>query len=185
MFLIRAWTDLVELFNPQKISLCQSDLCRHHRSWSTGVGADREELAFRVSSLNQLSQMDGFVHVVRCFENFSVPHPSGSLDPIRDIAEMDSELTLNDLIAVERKLERLVEEKKKSGGRDKSQIDREIEMFERFERMLSAGSPLRDLDLSPEDERTVSGFGLLTLKPILIILNLGDGAEPPELTYSA
>src|SRR5512135_1967304 len=51
--------------------------------------------------LNQLAQMDGFLHVVRCFEDPSVPHPSGSVDPRRDITAMDAELLLNDLIAVE------------------------------------------------------------------------------------
>ncbi|PJH75436.1 MAG: redox-regulated ATPase YchF, partial [Anaerolineae bacterium CG_4_9_14_0_8_um_filter_58_9] len=70
------------------------------------------------SLLNQLTQMDGLIHVVRCFENVNVPHPSGSVDPARDVTEMDSELLLNDLIAVERKLERLTEERKK-GGTDK------------------------------------------------------------------
>jgi ribosome-binding ATPase YchF (GTP1/OBG family) len=54
--------------------------------------------------LNQLTQMDGFVHVVRCFENASAPHPSGSLDPERDIVAMDAEFLLNDLISIERKL---------------------------------------------------------------------------------
>ena len=66
--------------------------------------------------LNQLTQMDGFVHVVRCFENQSVPHPLGTVNPQRDIAMMDAELLLNDLISVERKLERLAEERKKGAG---------------------------------------------------------------------
>ena len=63
--------------------------------------------------LNQLTQMDGFIHVVRCFEDREVPHAAGSIDPQRDIAAMDSEFILNDLIAVERKLERLTEETQK------------------------------------------------------------------------
>ena len=45
-----------------------------------------------VQLLNQLTQMDGFVHVVRCFENANVPHPAGSVDPERDLASMDGEL---------------------------------------------------------------------------------------------
>src|SRR5512143_1828813 len=48
--------------------------------------------------LNQLSQMDGFLHVVRCFEDPSIPHPAETVDPLRDIATMDTELLLNDLI---------------------------------------------------------------------------------------
>ena len=75
--------------------------------------------------LNQLTTMDGFIQVVRCFEDDNVPHSAGSIDPARDIASMDSELILNDLISVERKLERLAEEKKKGGGRDKTVVDRD------------------------------------------------------------
>ncbi len=127
--------------------------------------------------------MDGFVHVVRCFENASVPHPPGGLDPQRDIHSMDSELALNDLISVERKLERLVEEKKKSGGRDKAVIERELALFEMFQETLSAGTPLRDIDLDAEQVKTLSGFGLLTLKPVLVVLNLADEQTPPEIEY--
>ena len=56
--------------------------------------------------------MDGFIQVVRCFEDENVPHPPETIDPLRDIASMDSELILNDLISVERKLERLARGKK-------------------------------------------------------------------------
>ena len=133
--------------------------------------------------LNQLSQMDGFVHVVRCFENPSVPHPAGSVDPQRDLVSLDSELALNDLIAVERKLERLAEERKKGAGRDKAQIEREIVLFERFQDTLSAGTPLRDIEIAAEEEKTLSGFGLLTRKPVLVVLNLSDGQTPPQIEY--
>jgi ribosome-binding ATPase YchF (GTP1/OBG family) len=133
--------------------------------------------------LNQLTQMDGFVHVVRCFENTSVPHPSGSVNPQRDIESMDSELLINDLIAVERKLERLVEERKKGGGRDRSVIEREHTLFEKLNAALQQGQTLRDLELSPEEDKLLSGFGFLTRKPILILLNLSDGQSPPELEY--
>ena len=95
--------------------------------------------------LNQLTQMDGFLHVVHCFDDPNVPHPSDSIDPQRDIAAMDSELLLNDLIAVERKLERLAEERKKGGGRDKAVIDREIALFERFKAALEDNHPLREV----------------------------------------
>ena len=134
--------------------------------------------------LNQLTQMDGFVHVVRCFEDPNVPHPAGKVNPANDIAAMDSELLLNDLIAIERKLERLADERKKGGGRDRAVIDREIALFERLNIGLQAEKPLRELDLTPEDERALSGFGFLTRKPILVLLNLADGQATPELDYA-
>lgn len=134
--------------------------------------------------LNQLSQMDGLIHVVRCFENGNVPHPSGSVDPSRDIAAMDGELLLNDLIAVERKLEKLVEERKK-GGTDKVLNERQTALFTRLHEILSAEKPLRGVEISAEEEKFLSGFGLLTRKPLLVLLNLGEGqAEPKVQTNS-
>ena len=133
--------------------------------------------------LNQLNQMEGFVHVVRCFENSTVPHPAGSIDPQRDIAAMDGELLLNDLIAVERKLERIAEERKKSAGRDKAVIEREAVLFEKLHATLSADTPLRDITLTAEEEKTLAGFGFLTRKPVLLLLNLSDGQTPPAIDY--
>jgi len=75
--------------------------------------------------LNQLTQMDGLIHVVRVFGNDLVPHIHDTIDPARDLAAMDNEFILNDLIFVERKLEHLAEEKKKGGGRDKAVIESE------------------------------------------------------------
>jgi len=128
--------------------------------------------------LNQLAQMDGLIHVVRCFEDGIVPHPSGSVDAVRDIAAMDGELLLNDLIAVERKLERLQEELKK-GGTDKVLNERQTGLFNRFHEILSGGKPLRGVETSSEEEKYLSGFGLLTRKPLLLLLNLGEGQVSP------
>jgi ribosome-binding ATPase len=133
--------------------------------------------------LNQLSQMDGFVHVVRCFEDENVPHPSGSLDPERDLAAMDGELLINDLITVERKLERLNEERKKGAGREKAVIERELALFERLNGALNEDKPLRNLEYSEEELKILSGFGLLTRKPVLVIFNLSEGQKPPEIQY--
>jgi len=130
--------------------------------------------------LNQLTQMEGLIHVVRCFPDESVPHPSGSVDPARDIGSMNGELLLNDLIAVERKLERLVEERKK-GGTDKVLNERQTVLFTRLHEILSADKPLRGVEISAEEEKFLSGFGLLTRKPILVLLNLGEGQAAPQL----
>jgi ribosome-binding ATPase len=134
--------------------------------------------------LNQLTQMEGFIHVVRVFEDDSVPHPSESIDPSRDIEVMDSEFILNDLIAVERKLERSGEERRKGGGRDKTSIDREIALFERLRDALNQETPLRDLDISADEDKMLSGFGFLSRKPILVVLNLSEGQKPPDLNYA-
>src|SRR5512139_2165783 len=101
------------------------------------AGLEGSQSAISGQILNVLTQMDGLLHVVRCFEDPDIPHPSGSVNPLRDISIMDSELLLNDMISVERKLERLAEERKKGGGREKAVIDREAVLFERFREALS------------------------------------------------
>jgi GTP-binding protein YchF len=135
------------------------------------------------SLLNQLSQMDGFLHVVRCFEDPGVPHLSGGVDPARDIAAMDAELLLNDLIAVERKLNRLEEERHKGGGRSKSEIEREETLFKRMQTALSDETHLRDVEFNDDEDRLLAGYGLLTRKPVLVILNLGDDQKCPDIEY--
>jgi GTP-binding protein YchF len=133
--------------------------------------------------LNQLTQMDGYIHVIRVFEDENIPHLSGSVNPQRDIETMDSEFILNDLIAVERKLERLAEERKKGAGRDKATVDREISLFERLQSALNEETPLRDIAFSAEDDRSLSGFGFLSRKPVLIVLNLMENQAAPVLEY--
>jgi len=146
-----------------------------------GSAADKGEISGQL--LNQLTQMDGFIEVVRCFESPLVPHGHGSVDHARDIQLMDEELLLNDQIMVERKLERLAEEHKKGGGRDKVIIEREIALFKKLQDALSTGAPLRDIVLTNEEEKTLSGFGFLSRKPLLILLNLGEGQAQPEIQY--
>jgi len=145
------------------------------------AGLEGGKAAISGALLNQLSQMEGLLHVVRCFEDPSVPHPSGSLNPVRDVAMMDSELLINDLIAVERKLERLNEERKKGGGREKAVVEREIALFTRFHEALSQETPLRQVEITSEDEKALAGFGFLTRKPLLLLLNLAEGQAPPVL----
>jgi GTP-binding protein YchF len=167
---------LSELFKPEKTIHAKV-------TYADIAGLEGGAGAISGALLNQLTQMDGLLHVVRCFENASVPHPAGSVNPARDIAAMDGELLINDLIAVERKLERLGEERKKGGGREKVVIERELALFERMHAHLSEEKPLRDFEFSAEDDRTLSGYGLLTRKPLLLVLNLADGQDAPTAEY--
>ena len=130
--------------------------------------------------LNQLAQMDGFIHVVHCFESELAPHPAGSVDPARDVDTMLSELLLNDLIAVERKLERLADEWRKSGS-DKTVVERQVKFFERLQAALSGNEPLRSMQFTPDEIKELSSYGLLSRKPILTVFNLGEGQDAPSI----
>src|SRR5678815_4614301 len=105
--------------------------------------------------LNQLTQMDGFILVTRGFEDDSVLHTMGSIDPARDADIMLSELLLNDLIAVERKLERLTEERKK-GGTDKVDNEHQTVLFTRLHEALNDNKPLRDLEYSADEVKELA-----------------------------
>ncbi len=169
---------LTEMFKPKKkiyTKVTYSDIA--------GLDGSASKAGISGTLLNQLSQMDGFIEVVRCFEDENLPHPSGSVDPLRDILAMDSEFVLNDLIAVERKLERLAEERKKGAGRDKAVIEREVELFTRLQTALNEETPLRDVEISPEEEKMMAGFGFLSRKPLLVVLNLAEGQRAPEISY--
>ncbi|MBV6395329.1 MAG: Ribosome-binding ATPase YchF [Anaerolineales bacterium] len=130
--------------------------------------------------LNTLAQMEAFIHVVRCFADENVPHSSGSVDPKRDAEAMETELLLNDLVAVERKLEKLVDERRK-GGTDKTLNARQSELFERLHKTLSDNQPLRVMEFNNEEQRELASYGLLTRKPILTVFNLGEGQSAPEV----
>jgi len=170
---------LSSMFNPKKTIYAKVNYAD-----IAGLDGSAGKSGISGELLNKLAQMDGFIHVVRCFQNDQVIHPAGSINPERDIETMDSEFIINDLIAVEKRLERLTEEKKKGGGRDKALIDRDIDLFNRMHECLVEEKPLRDIELNPEEEKTISGFGLLSRKPILILLNLDETQNPPSITYS-
>jgi GTP-binding protein YchF len=169
---------LSKLFTPKKTTYAKvtyADIA--------GLDGSQSKEGISGSLLNQLTQMDGLIHVVRVFKDDNVPHQAGSVDPMRDLKSMDDEFILNDLIAVERKLERLLEEKTKGGGRDKVLIEREISLFERFKQALNNETPLRDLDITREEEKSISGFGLLSRKPVVVALNLAESQSAPEIEY--
>jgi len=170
---------LTDMFKPKKkiyTKVTYSDIA--------GLDGSASKAGISGTLLNQLSQMDGFIEVVRCFEDENLPHPSGSIDPLRDILAMDSEFVLNDLIAIERKLERLAEERKKGAGRDKAVIEREIELFTRLQAALNEETPLRDVEIGAEEEKMMAGFGFLSRKPLLVVLNLTEGQRAPEIAYA-
>jgi GTP-binding protein YchF len=135
------------------------------------------EKGFSGPLLNQLTTMDGFLHVVRAFDDPTVPHPAGSVDPARDLATVDGELLLNDMLAVERKLERLNDETKKGIVKDKGLHTQELVLFNKLQSALAEEKPLRDLELTPAEEKLLASFGLLTRKPMLIVFNIGDEAR--------
>ncbi len=127
--------------------------------------------------LNTLGQSDALLHVARAFEDPGVPHAEGSVNPRRDLDVIDTELLLSDLIIVERRIERLHAQLKKGGDKQaKAANEVELGLMERLHAHLETGEPLRDLDLTSVEMKMLRNYGLLTLKPLLVVLNVGDSA---------
>ena len=165
---------LSKMFNPRKTiysKVTYADIA--------GLEGDSAKSGISGQLLNQLNQMDALILVVRAFESDLVMHPNGSVNPLRDVEAMTGELLLNDLIAVERKLEKLTDERKK-GGTDKTVNARQTELFEKLHKALSDSKPLRELDFTHEEDKELSSFGLLTRKRLLTVFNLGEGQSAPE-----
>ena len=165
---------LSEMYKPKKTMYAKVTYADIAGLEGSGQGSISGQL------LNQIAQMDALIHVVRCFEDESVAHASGSVNPARDIVAMNSELLLNDLIAVERKLEKLSGESQR-GGTDKVVNARQTELFEKLLAILSEDKPLRGIEFTDLEKNDLSGFGLLTRKPMMILLNLGEGQAKPEV----
>lgn len=132
--------------------------------------------------VNQLGQLDAFVVVLRAFDDLLVVH-EGPIDPIGDLAILDTEFLLNDMGAVERRYEKIIESIGK-GGKDRELALKEKTLFERLKTHLDAERPLRDLDLTAEEIQSLRGYGFLTLKPVLIVVNIGDEGDAPAVQYA-
>jgi len=115
---------------------------------------------------------DAFAHVLRLFEDETVPHEKGSVDPLRDLDDVETELILSDLVVIEKRLERLDKDRKKIKN---PELDKEFDLLVRCQATLGQNQPLRQLALDADDEKRIRGFQFLSRKPLLCVLNLGEG----------
>ena len=141
-----------------------------------GMAKGIAEKGMSGSLLNNLSQADALLHVVRAFEDPNVPHGDGSVDPVRDIETIDLELLFADLGRVENRLQRIASQLPKQRGQEREATEREKALMEKLKGSLEADIPLRDVlgEIDPDDLKTMRGFGFLSAKPLLLLLNLGE-----------
>jgi GTP-binding protein YchF len=118
-----------------------------------------------------LRVVDAFAHVLRLFADETIAHEKGSVDPVRDLKDVETELILSDLVVVEKRLERLDKDRKKIKN---PELDREFHLLEKCKASLEANRPLRELEIERDDEKRIRGFQFLSQKPMLYVLNLGE-----------
>src|SRR5215207_1779512 len=160
---------LAEIFKPKKIvqaDVTYVDLPAPPASTEGHVGT--EELP--ADHLARLRDSDALLHVVRAFEDPAHPHPDGSVDPARDLERLDLEFILADLSMTDRRLERLSTSGRHGTQAERESNEREEVILRRLKVALEAGTPIRDVELEPEEEKAIRGFRFLSQKPVLVLL---------------
>jgi len=134
----------------------------------------REAAEIPADQLARLRNADELLHVVRAFENPAVAHPDGSVDPLRDVERLDLEFTLADLGVIEKRIERLRTQGHHGTPAEREANDRELAVLDRIAPPLREGAPIRDIELSDDEQKRIRGFRFLTEKPVLVLLNIGE-----------
>ena len=132
--------------------------------------------------LAQIRNADALLHVARAFADPAAATPP---EAWRDVDELDLEFTVADLSVIEKRLEKL-----RTQGRHGSQAERELaqreeELLQRLEPHLSEGMPIRSFGLTGDEELLLRGYRFLTQKPVLVILNIDEGALPDAASLEA
>lgn len=167
--------DLAGIVKPQKIVptvIEFVDIAGLVAGASKGEGLGNKFLA-------HIREVDAIAHVVRCFNDENVVHVSGRVDPLADIATIDTELALADLDTVEKAIQR-TDKNVKGGDKDAVKLR---EILVKIEAQLNDGKPARGVTLNAEERRLVKPLGLLTAKPIMYIANVDENGfiDNPQL----
>jgi GTP-binding protein YchF len=159
--------ELATVFQPHKVT--------HATVEYLDSPAISKETLREQSFLASLRVVDAFAHVLRLFADDAVPHEQGSIDPVRDAADVDTELIVSDLVVVEKRIERVEKDRRKMKS---PELDREHDLLIKCKAALEDSQPLRTLELVEEDEKRIRGFQFLSQKPMLYVLNLGEEDAP-------
>jgi ribosome-binding ATPase len=143
------------------------------RGASKGEGLGNQFLA-------NIRECDAIAHVVRCFDDGDVTHVEGRVDPLSDIATIETELMLADLESLER---RIVQMEKKAKGGDKEAKEL-LALAERSLGELKEGRPARAIGVSREERSLFQSLGLLSSKPVLYVCNVEEGSADRGNAYS-
>ena len=169
--------EMAKIYNPKKIV--------HAEVKYLDIGASVKEMAtdkgIGGQLLNTLSAVDVLANVVRSFKDDSLPHPDGSIDVVRDIEAMNLELAFSDLAIMEKRLEKIENSLKSAKAAERSTIQKDQETLAKIKAGLEKDIPIREMQLTPEEIKSLSNYQFLTAKPILHLVNIGED-ELPDVT---
>lgn len=176
-------TVLNDMFKPKRVVPAE---VQYYDVAGLTKGVSEQGMSGRL--LGYLSQAAALVHVVRAFQDESVAHPEQSIDPLRDIETLQMELTFSDMGLIERRLARIKDQVNKLRGSERENTEREGVILQQLQETLESGGLVRDVDLTPEDSRLIRGFGFLTEKPMLVLINVDEnqlGQQTDDLVQAA
>ena len=124
--------------------------------------------------LNIVQQADALLHVVRAFEDPTVPHVEQTISPYRDVSTMDIELAFADLGILERRLQRIQTSLKGAKGHERDLLFQEQDLLDTLKASLEENLPVRDQQIPPEAHTSLANYQLLTAKPLMVVFNLGE-----------
>lgn len=156
------------IFKPQK-TIYASIECLDLPGLPRGSVAENSNIS---GFLARAREVDAILHLVRSFHDESVPHPSGSVDALRDESDLSAEILLSDLMIIEKRIERLGKELKK--GDNLQLLEREKDILIKFKESLENDVPIRELNITPDEDKIIRGYRFLTQKPQVIALNVGE-----------
>jgi ribosome-binding ATPase len=133
-------------------------------------------------AIKDLGEVDAFCQVVRAFEDESVYHIWGGIDPKREVEFLHGEMILHDLVFIEKRLERIEKNLKK--GKD-DRADKERALLGRLREVLEKEVPLRRVGIGAEDAGLISSYPFLSRSPLIVALNVGDDAIAETRTRNA
>ncbi|MBM4433019.1 MAG: redox-regulated ATPase YchF [Chloroflexi bacterium] len=162
---------LADMLHPRKVTPAE---VRYIDIGASTAGHAKERATARTQQLAQLSNADAIINVARAFIDDSVPHIEGSVNVERDIASMDLELAFSDLAILEKRLERIEESLKGAKAAERQAFLHEQDMLTKLKAQLEKGTPIREMQLTPEEAKAISGYQFLTAKPLLIVANIGE-----------
>jgi GTP-binding protein YchF len=132
---------------------------------------DSNSTQFTGSFLAKVKNNNALIQVVRLFENELVPHPDGSIDMMRDIYTFETEFILSDMAIVEKRIDTVKKQVQKTQD---EKLKRELPLLEKCLGFLQEEKPLREVHLTNDEIKILSSFQLLSVKPMLIALNLDE-----------
>ena len=155
----------------------------------TDIGASvkgmAKDLEISGQLLNQLSQVEALINVVRAFTDERIPHLEGSVDAERDIATINLELAFSDLAILERRISKIELSLKAAKPAERQGLLREQALLKRINTELEKEIPIRELELIPDERKAITGYQFLSAKPLLTAVNIGEEQLPQVQTLEA